>query len=45
VPDVVYSCGVLRHGDTIVLPYGCSDSSVRFATVDLPGLLRRLTHP
>jgi predicted GH43/DUF377 family glycosyl hydrolase len=45
VPDVVYSCGALRHGDTIVLPYGCSDSSVRFATVDLRGLLRRLTHP
>jgi predicted GH43/DUF377 family glycosyl hydrolase len=44
VPDVVYSCGALRHGDTIVLPYGCSDSSVRFATVDLPGLLRRLAH-
>jgi predicted GH43/DUF377 family glycosyl hydrolase len=45
VPDVVYSCGALQHGDAIVLPYGCSDSSVRFATVDLPGLLRRLTHP
>jgi predicted GH43/DUF377 family glycosyl hydrolase len=45
VPDVVYSCGSLLHGDTVVLPYGCSDSSIRFATVDLPGLLRRLTHP
>ena len=45
MPDVVYSCGALRHGDTLVLPYGCSDSSVRFATVDLTGLLRRLTRP
>jgi hypothetical protein len=27
----------------VILPYGCSDSSVRFATVDLPGLLRRLS--
>jgi predicted GH43/DUF377 family glycosyl hydrolase len=44
VPDVVYSCGAMRHGDLVVLPYGCSDSSVRFATVDLTGLLRRLTH-
>jgi hypothetical protein len=26
-----------------VLPYGCSDSSVRIATVDLPRLLERLT--
>ncbi len=43
VPNVVYSCGSLLHGDTVVLPYGCSDSSVRFATVDLPQLLARLT--
>ncbi len=42
VPDVVYSCGSLLHGDTVVLPYGCSDSSVRFAIVDLPQLLSRL---
>ena len=42
VPDVVYSCGSLRHGDMVVLPYGCSDSSVRFAIVDLPRLLDRL---
>jgi predicted GH43/DUF377 family glycosyl hydrolase len=42
VPNVVYSCGAMPHGDTIVLPYGCSDSSVRIATVDLPGLLGRL---
>jgi predicted GH43/DUF377 family glycosyl hydrolase len=43
VPNVVYSCGAMRHGDTIVLPYGCSDSSVRIATIDLPLLLERLT--
>lgn len=42
VPDVVYSCGSLLHGETVVLPYGCSDSSVRFAVVDLPRLLGRL---
>jgi predicted GH43/DUF377 family glycosyl hydrolase len=43
VPNVVYSCGSLLHGDTVVLPYGCSDSSVRFAIVDLPRLLDRMT--
>jgi predicted GH43/DUF377 family glycosyl hydrolase len=43
VPNVVYSCGAMGHGDTIVLPYGCSDSSVRIATLDLPLLLERLT--
>jgi predicted GH43/DUF377 family glycosyl hydrolase len=42
VPNVVYSCGALLHGDKVVLPYGCSDSSVRFAIVDLPQLLDRL---
>ena len=42
VPDVVYSCGSMLHGETVVLPYGCSDSSVRFAIVDLPRLLDRL---
>ncbi len=43
VPNVVYSCGAMIHGETIVLPYGCSDSSVRTATVDLGLLLERLT--
>lgn len=42
VPNVVYSCGSLLHGETIVLPYACSDSSVRIATVDLPRLLDQL---
>jgi predicted GH43/DUF377 family glycosyl hydrolase len=43
VPNVVYSCGSMIHGDVIVLPYGCSDSSVRTATVNLSLLLDRLT--
>ena len=42
VPNVVYSCGSMLHGETVVLPYGCSDSSVRVATVDLRLLLDRL---
>jgi predicted GH43/DUF377 family glycosyl hydrolase len=43
VPNVVYSCGPMIHGNSIVLPYGCSDSSVRIAIVDLNLLLERLT--
>lgn len=39
VPNVVYSCGALIHGDTLVLPYGCSDVLVRFAFVALADLL------
>ena len=42
VPNVVYSCGSMIHGETVVLPYGCSDSSVRIATIDLRALLERL---
>jgi predicted GH43/DUF377 family glycosyl hydrolase len=42
VPNVVYSCGALAHDETLVLPYGCSDSAIRFAFVDLPRLLEQL---
>ena len=42
VPNVVYSCGALIHDGAIVLPYGCSDASIRFAFVDLTGLLAAL---
>jgi hypothetical protein len=33
----------LIPGGTVVLPYGCSDSSVRIASVDLAQLLAELT--
>ncbi len=39
VPNVVYSCGALRHGDTIFMPYGIADSSVGFAFVKIRELL------
>ena len=39
VPNVVYSCGALRHGDVVVVPYGVADTSIGFATIDLPALL------
>ena len=26
VPNVVYTCGALRHGDLIILPYAVSDT-------------------
>ena len=42
VPNVVYSCGALVIEDLLLLPYGASDASVRFAFVDLPELLARL---
>jgi predicted GH43/DUF377 family glycosyl hydrolase len=42
VPNVVYSCGALLHQQTLVLPYGCSDSMIRVGFVDLTELLARL---
>ncbi len=46
VPNVVYSCGALAFGTTLLLPYGCSDASIRIALIDLPALLTRiLTSP
>ena len=45
VPNVVYSCGALVHGGLLVLPYGCSDDLVRFAFVDLAGLISHLSDP
>jgi predicted GH43/DUF377 family glycosyl hydrolase len=43
VPNVVYSCGALPVGDELLLPYGASDATVRFAFVNVPELLSRLT--
>jgi predicted GH43/DUF377 family glycosyl hydrolase len=43
VPNVVYSCGAMLNGDTIVLPYGISDANVGVAIISLDQLLDRLT--
>jgi predicted GH43/DUF377 family glycosyl hydrolase len=42
VPNVVYSCGSIIHNGELVLPYGLSDHSSGFATVNLKVLLDRL---
>ena len=42
VPNVVYSCGSVIHNGELVLPYGLSDHSSGFATVNLKTLLDRL---
>ena len=45
VPNVVYSCGALVHGGTLVLPYGIADAAIGVATVPLDNLLAALTDP
>lgn len=42
VPNVVYSCGAMMHGRTLVVPYGSSDTATRFVLVDLDPLLDAL---
>lgn len=39
VPNVVYTCGALLHGEHIFMPYGVADSSVGFAFVPVRELL------
>jgi predicted GH43/DUF377 family glycosyl hydrolase len=39
VPNVVYTCGAMKHGDNIFMPYGVADSSVAFAFVPIERML------
>jgi len=39
VPNVVYSCGGLVHGDNLVLPFGVADHSISIATVPVADLV------
>ena len=42
VPNVVYTCGSMLHGDTLIIPYGIADQRCRVATVSVSELLSRL---
>jgi predicted GH43/DUF377 family glycosyl hydrolase len=39
VPNVVYTCGGMRVGDQLFMPYGISDSSIGFAFLPLKDLV------
>jgi len=38
VPNVVYTCGAMRHRDQIILPYAISDTFSNFATIKIAAL-------
>ena len=40
VPNVVYTCGGMRHNGRIVLPYAVSDTFSNFATIEIAALMR-----
>jgi len=42
VPNVVYSCGAMRHDDLLYIPYAMSDSMAGFAWVNINELLDEL---
>lgn len=43
VPNVVYTCGALRQGERIILPYAVSDTFSNFSTIRTSALLNVLT--
>ena len=42
MPNVVYTCGAIRHGERIMLPYAVSDTFANFATIRIPALLNSM---
>jgi len=42
VPNVVYSCGAIIHGDQLIIPYAMADSATSVASVPLGQLLDHL---
>ncbi len=43
VPNVVYTCGAMRHRDQIILPYAVSDTFSNFATITISALMQAVT--
>lgn len=43
VPNVIYTCGAVAHGDTLVLPFGIGDQRIRLATTSVAGVLASMT--
>lgn len=42
VPNVVYSCGAMIHGDELIIPYAMSDSVSGIATITVNDLLEQM---
>ena len=43
VPNVVYTCGAMRHNDQIILPYAISDTYSNFATIEIATLMQAMS--
>jgi len=42
VPNAIFSCGSIIHGENLIIPYAMSDHSSTYATVNLKSLLYEL---
>jgi len=42
VPNVVYTCGMLRHGKSLIIPYAISDTATVFASVEIDEILNEM---
>lgn len=42
VPNVVYTCGAMRVGGDVFMPYGVADSSIAFAFIRIESLLDQI---
>jgi predicted GH43/DUF377 family glycosyl hydrolase len=42
VPNVVYSCGSLLHGDRLILPYAMSDKATSIVSLPIDDLIRAI---
>lgn len=45
VPNVVYSCGSMVHGENVVIPYAIADTSIGFASIRLADLRAAFEKP
>ena len=43
VPNVVYTCGAMRHNNEIILPYAVSDTYSNFATIKIAALMQAMS--
>jgi predicted GH43/DUF377 family glycosyl hydrolase len=43
VPNVIYTCGSIIHGERLIIPYGSADRSIAFISVKTADLLEQLT--
>ena len=43
VPNVVYTCGAMLHGELLLIPYAISDSATTFCTIPIKQLIDNMT--